>query len=136
MKKCPPGLASILPPHYGYGEIFKKQANRRTRSFEKQDKQPWDVPQLMLTTESSDPPQGMSRFAPPFGHNLTLSCWCGFSAIPANPVSSPAFARQFARSENPGCSAGCMPRLWICEVPPQAALHPSHRAWSPMVLCS
>ena len=28
-------MAGILPSHYSYGEIFKKQANRRTRSFEK-----------------------------------------------------------------------------------------------------
>ena len=31
----PAGSTGILPPHYGYGEIFKKQANRRTSLFQK-----------------------------------------------------------------------------------------------------
>ena len=34
-EKCPPNLAGILSPRYGYGEILKKQANCRTIPFQK-----------------------------------------------------------------------------------------------------
>ena len=37
----PADLASIFPPHYGYGEIFKKQANHRTGRFEKTGQPPY-----------------------------------------------------------------------------------------------